>query len=548
MPNGVIPSWIPTNPVIGTTYTSPDGTFAVTWDGDKFVAVPPQIPSNGLTRHFDSLVELQTQVGRYDGDTCILSGYYAGSNVGGGNMVWDATSTATPAGDVVVQVTGVATGRWLMQLDGFVTPEMFGAQHGEDIATALAAADAYCQATGLTLRGGSAGGLLSTPITLKAPFISLANYEIELSESFPSAAAVTYQATTNDLNSKANVSMRFSGNRDDQSGDVVSLKVTACPTGDSFFRVFGKQCKTLLEIAGNVERGEFHVKGNYVDCLCRESGDSPDTNRIYISGGQYKRIYHKTSSTTSNVTLNCQSQEAGAGVYAVEIASNRTTVLSGEMRVVTHGAVKMGGFTRSSIDALVFNNLLIESCIGTVPAIDIDSCNTLQGTVLITAAGVDCQPVILRDVQSANFTVSTLDNLHVGYQAIFGDAANAKTCSGKYTVIDRGAPASSKSALFDRVGGIDVYLDGSALPIDVTASVSNDVINLSVERGYIDNNVAINANGRRVNCHVRGMFLTPAILAYSTPFRGLNLWNVNTNGLCFYSGTDWQRYTTSTLA
>lgn len=41
MPNGTIPSWIPTNPAVGATYTSPDGTLAVSWDGFKFVAVPP---------------------------------------------------------------------------------------------------------------------------------------------------------------------------------------------------------------------------------------------------------------------------------------------------------------------------------------------------------------------------------------------------------------------------------------------------------------------------------------------------------------------------
>ena len=42
-------------------------------------------------------------------------------------FVWDAASTAADDGGVTIAVTGVATGRWVRLLDGFVTPEMFGA-------------------------------------------------------------------------------------------------------------------------------------------------------------------------------------------------------------------------------------------------------------------------------------------------------------------------------------------------------------------------------------------------------------------------------------
>lgn len=45
---------------------------------------------------------------------------------GHGPWYWDADSTATDNNGTVVSVTGVATGRWIRQLNGFVTPEMFG--------------------------------------------------------------------------------------------------------------------------------------------------------------------------------------------------------------------------------------------------------------------------------------------------------------------------------------------------------------------------------------------------------------------------------------
>lgn len=46
---------------------------------------------------------------------------------GHGAFRWDAASTAADDNGVTIAVTGVATGRWIRQLNGFVTPEMFGA-------------------------------------------------------------------------------------------------------------------------------------------------------------------------------------------------------------------------------------------------------------------------------------------------------------------------------------------------------------------------------------------------------------------------------------
>lgn len=64
---------------------------------------------------------------------------------GHGAFDWDADSTATDNNGTIIQVTGVATGRWLRQTQGYVTPEMFGAI-GNGTAndrTAILAASAY---------------------------------------------------------------------------------------------------------------------------------------------------------------------------------------------------------------------------------------------------------------------------------------------------------------------------------------------------------------------------------------------------------------------
>lgn len=75
----------------------------------------------------DSIATLRTVAGQFDGQQASLSSYYASGNTGGGVFVWDAASTAADDGGVTIAVTGVATGRWVRQLEGFVTPEMFGA-------------------------------------------------------------------------------------------------------------------------------------------------------------------------------------------------------------------------------------------------------------------------------------------------------------------------------------------------------------------------------------------------------------------------------------
>ena len=114
-------SQYPQNPVIGQEYTV--GNMVVTWDGTKFVSVPPPF---GELKSIGSVDELRTFAGRVDGQQVSLTGYYAGSAKGGGILVWDASSTAADDGGVTFAVNGVATGRWVRQLDGFVTPEMFG--------------------------------------------------------------------------------------------------------------------------------------------------------------------------------------------------------------------------------------------------------------------------------------------------------------------------------------------------------------------------------------------------------------------------------------
>lgn len=117
-------SQYPQNPVTGKEYTV--GQIRVLWDGQKFVSVPPIL--NGNISSVSSIEELRAKAASLNGEQISLSGYYAGSTKGGGVFVWNAASTAADDGGVTIAVTGVTTGRWVRQLDEYVTPEMFGAR------------------------------------------------------------------------------------------------------------------------------------------------------------------------------------------------------------------------------------------------------------------------------------------------------------------------------------------------------------------------------------------------------------------------------------
>lgn len=84
----------------------------------------------------DSMVTLRTTEGSYDGQPVQLLSYYSGWSavttppLGGGLFLWDESSTDADNNGSIIAVTGVPTGRWVRQVDGFVTPHMFGKQYG----------------------------------------------------------------------------------------------------------------------------------------------------------------------------------------------------------------------------------------------------------------------------------------------------------------------------------------------------------------------------------------------------------------------------------
>lgn len=480
------------------------------------------------------------------GSKAVTKGCLVIGDGGNGAFILSATAIGSVNGYSCVLSNG---NYWnLLPVNGCVDIHQFGI--GADLAAALLRADVYCQTTKHKLTGSGTADL-ATQVTISAPNIDLYNFKIKLAASFPSSIAVIYQAMSNDLNSRSDVALAFDGNYANQVSNIIALKVRATPNAPTF-RIFGDQCKTLLNINGNVERALFHITCNNTDLIVLEDGDSPDTNRIEIHGGQFGQVYNRASSTTTDLYVNCQGQKAGVTTYPIEDNGNRQLKISGELRALTYGAVRVGNdpaFVRQSADSTVFD-LHVQSVSGGVPIVNIQEANCLTGRCIIDF-GHD-QLFLLGDIPSADFSMATNDCDYVGYQVIFGIQSTSKACVGSYRISDRGAAVGAKTALFDRVGEINVYFDGSSLPIDITSTVSSDVINMSLERSYVANAIPVTHNGVRANVHIRGQQLTPALTGYLTAVgaagicRGTNVWNVNTNGLNFFDGTVWKYVTTST--
>lgn len=130
----------------------PAGWFSYTESGPlpsikQFLAEKAELIDAGIAT-VQSIEALRLLPARFNGQQVFLSGYYAGSTKGAGPLV--ATITDSPVDDGGVNIAGPNC-QWVRQLDGFVTPEMFGAQVSDISSaavnlTAINSAAAFCAA------------------------------------------------------------------------------------------------------------------------------------------------------------------------------------------------------------------------------------------------------------------------------------------------------------------------------------------------------------------------------------------------------------------
>lgn len=124
--DGVFPKVVPA----GSTPDSTGGVGVGAWLSVGDAVIRGQlyaIDGLKLVGKCSSVSQLRTVVAESNGQLITVDSYRPGSNKGGGIFQWNAASNDPDDGGAVIAVTGVATGRWVRQVNGRYTPEMYGA-------------------------------------------------------------------------------------------------------------------------------------------------------------------------------------------------------------------------------------------------------------------------------------------------------------------------------------------------------------------------------------------------------------------------------------
>jgi len=82
------------------------------------------------------IANLRLTIADFSGDIRYLTYHTSLGDGGDGIFIWDA-STVSDNNGTIIQVTGVATGRWIRQTDNIITPQMFGGMNSDAIQAAI---------------------------------------------------------------------------------------------------------------------------------------------------------------------------------------------------------------------------------------------------------------------------------------------------------------------------------------------------------------------------------------------------------------------------
>ena len=439
----------------------------------------------------------------------------------------------------------------VLQVEGAVNVKQFGA--GNNNAVALMKADEFAHDKHIPITG-TGFFVLSEPILLRNYFIDFRALEFQIEPNFGHDVAITYQALENNLEAKSFVSISIKGNREQQNTPVTAFKVVNTPNGHSEIEVIGADCNTLCHVTNNTERNVYRIYAHFCDIAVLD-GDptvsgSPDTNLFYINGGRCLQFYKKISSTTSHVVFNVQSQEEtnlANDKAAIEIRRGRATTLSGELRGMVSKAMLILDEQLASSHFVQFSGLTFQGGGASgEPIIEVVNYNRILGRVIFNAP--NSRAMDIKECGFVNLDTYVFNSDYVGSYIKLGNFSEGKSVSGSIEIDTVGSVAGAYLVEIDHAGGLDIKQEGSNVPIKINSTVNNDTLTISINRGYIINQIPIENPGNvRTDIGVRGLFTSSAILGYQHPIRGMKAYSLNTNSLCFYNGSTWQAPTTTTL-
>jgi hypothetical protein len=137
--------------------------FLLMAQGPNTMRTFPSITGTG------GIVGLGAASAQYVNATVTVQGYAAPNDGGGGTFQWNASSTATADAGTVFAASGVSTGRWIRQITGPVTPEMWNARGNgttDDTSAVQACINALVPNSARTQCSGSLSYAISSTISI----------------------------------------------------------------------------------------------------------------------------------------------------------------------------------------------------------------------------------------------------------------------------------------------------------------------------------------------------------------------------------------------
>lgn len=151
------------------------GTQVTGYPVDDYVSFLTNKEVQGFTNYANTITVLKaTTTGLFDGKVTQVLGYHAVGDSGGGTFKWNASSTVADDGGMVIQVTGIGTGRWERISYGQYYAKWFGAKgDGSTVDTAAMQTAFTASATNpLVINAGTyMCGTLTVPSGAKITFM-----------------------------------------------------------------------------------------------------------------------------------------------------------------------------------------------------------------------------------------------------------------------------------------------------------------------------------------------------------------------------------------
>jgi len=350
----------PDSPALGRKFTLNGITYQ--WDSEKWKAISNadiglrneladsnsnlliagepayKVAKNNL--RVPSIDVLRTVSNAFDSQTVNLDSYHLGLNKGGGEFYWDNDSTDPDDGGVTIAVTGVTVGRFKRRLNGFVTPEMFGAVGSGNEFSIISAANQIATQNKIPLHisvahdmgGGDMQLQTSANIVGVSKNAALNNVQLFCAGSFHTPKALTIAANQGDIVLNVDTSglvegewYRLTSTMNCNSPDAGTMRLGDRIADRSFFGEYVR-VRTIVDSASVILFSPVLFK--------YPLGTLPDTNTTQITTSILRTV-----TFVDDIKLQGFKVTGKSGVTAINLKQARNYYISCDVKSATNGAI-----------------------------------------------------------------------------------------------------------------------------------------------------------------------------------------------------------------